>query len=125
MKLLDTSVAIDHLRGAQPAVDLLRRLVDEEEPVISSEVVRFELLAGVRAKEIDALEQFFVAVTWVPVDESISRTAGELARQHRRAYVGIDDADYLIAATVQVLDADLLTMNVRHFPMFTGLRPAY
>ncbi|MGP0108256.1 MAG: type II toxin-antitoxin system VapC family toxin [Acidimicrobiales bacterium] len=125
MKLLDTSVAIDHLRGAQPAVDLLRRLVDEEEPVISSEVVRFELLAGVRAKEIDALEQFFAAVTWVPVDESISRTAGELARQHRRAYVGIDDADYLIAATVQVLDADLLTMNVRHFPMFTGLRPAY
>jgi predicted nucleic acid-binding protein len=125
VKLLDTSVAIDHLRGAQPAVDLLRRLVDEEEPVISSQVVRFELLAGVRAKEIDALEQFFSAVTWVPVDESISRTAGELARQHRRAYVGIDDADYLIAATALVLDADLLTMNVRHFPMLTGLRPAY
>ncbi|MGO9029162.1 MAG: type II toxin-antitoxin system VapC family toxin [Acidimicrobiales bacterium] len=125
MKLLDTSVAIDHLRGAKPAVDLLRRLVDEEEPVISSEVVRFELLAGVRAKEIDAVEQFFSAVTWVPVHESISRTAGELARQHRRANVGIDDADYLIAATALVLDADLLTMNVRHFPMLTGLRPAY
>jgi predicted nucleic acid-binding protein len=125
VKLLDTSVAIDHLRGAQPAVDLLRRLVDEEEPVISSEVVRFELLAGVRAKEIDALEQFFSAVTWVPVDESISRTAGDLALQHRRAYVGINDADYLIAATALVVDADLLTMNVRHFPMLTGLRPAY
>ena len=125
MKLLDTSVAIDHLRGAQPAVDLLRRLVDEEEPVISSEVVRFELLAGIRAKEIDSLEQFFSAVTWVPVDESISRTAGDLARQHRRAYAGIDDADYLIAATALVLDAELLTMNVRHFPMLTGLRPAY
>ncbi|MDA8185603.1 MAG: PIN domain-containing protein [Acidimicrobiales bacterium] len=125
MKLLDTSVAIDHLRGVQPAVALLQRLVDAEEPVISSEVVRFELLAGVRTKEIEALEQFFSVVTWVPVDESISRAAGELARKHRRAYGGIDDADYLIAATALLLDADLMTMNVRHFPMLAGLRPAY
>ena len=125
MKLLDTSVAIDHLRGVQPAVDLLRRFVDEEESVISSEVVRFELLAGVQTKEIDALEQFFSVITWIPVGENISRAAGELARQHRRAYGGIDDADYLIAATALMLDADLITMNVRHFPMLTGLRPAY
>lgn len=125
MKLLDTSVAIDHLRGDPPAVDLLRRLVDGEESVISSEVVRFELLAGVRTKEIDALEQFLSVVTWVPVDENVSRAAGELARRHRRAYSGIDDADYLIAATALLLGADLMTTNVRHFPMFTGLRPAY
>jgi predicted nucleic acid-binding protein len=125
VKLVDTSVAIDHLRGAQPAVDLLRRFVDGEEPVISSEVVRFELLAGVRQREIGALETFFSAFSWVPVDEAISRSAGELARQHRSAYSWIDDADYLIAATALVLDADLLTTNVRHFPMFAGLRPAY
>lgn len=125
MKLLDTSVAVDHLRGAQPAVDLLRGLVDGEERVISSEIVRFELLAGARQREIDSLEKFFSAFSWIPVDESISRSAGELARQHRRAYSGIDDADYLIAATALVFDADLLTTNVRHFPMFTGLRPAY
>lgn len=125
MKLLDTSVAIDHLRGAKPAVDLLHRLIDEEEPVVASEVVRFELVAGVRDDELEALEQFFSALSWVPVDEGITRTAGSLARQHRRAYSGIDDADYLIAATALVLDAELLTTNVRHFPMLAGLRPAY
>lgn len=125
MKLVDTSVAIDHLRGTQPAVDLLRRLVEAEEPVLSSEVVRFELLAGVRDHEVEALEQFFSAFDWVPVDEDISRTAAALARQLRGAYSGIDDADYLIAATALVLDADLLTMNVRHFPMISGLCPAY
>lgn len=38
---------------------------------------------------------------------------------------GIDDADYLIAATAISLEADLLTTNVRHFPMLEGLRPAY
>ena len=125
MKVLDTSVAVDHLRGAQPAVDLLSRLIGEEEPVVASEVVRFELLAGVGDTELEALEQFFSALSWVPVDEGITRTAGSLARQHKRAYSGIDDADYLIAATALVLDAELLTTNVRHFPMLAGLRPAY
>jgi predicted nucleic acid-binding protein len=125
MKLLDTSVAVDHLRGQQPAVDLVHSLVAAEEPLVASEVVRFELLAGVRDGELDALEQFFSAVSWVSVDEGIARTAGSLARQHTRASRGIDDVDYLIAATALVLDADLLTLNVRHFPMFAGLRPAY
>lgn len=125
MNLLDTSVAIDHLRGVRRAVDLLSGLIDKEEPVVASEVVRFELLAGVRDNELAALERFFSALSWVPVDEGITRTAGSLAREHRRAYSGIDDMDYLIAATALVLDAELLTTNVRHFPMLTGLRAAY
>jgi predicted nucleic acid-binding protein len=125
VKLLDTTVAIDHLRGADSAVKLLRRLVDEEETVLASEVVRFELLAGVRDQELKALEQFFSALSWVPVDEGVSRTAGLLARAHRRAHDGIDDVDYVIAATALVLDAELLTTNVRHFPMLQDLRPPY
>lgn len=122
---MDTSVAIDHLRGAQPAVDLLNRIIHEDKPTAASEVVRFELLAGVRDDELDALEQFFSALAWVPVDEGITRTAGSLARQHRQAYSGIDDADYLIGATALLLDAELLTTNVRHFPMLANLQPAY
>lgn len=125
MKLLDTSVAIDHLRGSTPAVDLLGRLIEAEESLLASEVVRFELLAGVREKEVDALEQFFSAISWVPVGEEVARTAGLLAQRHRRSYSGIDDVDYLIAATALLLEADLLTTNVRHFPMIAGLKPAY
>ncbi len=125
MKLLDTSVAIDHLRGAPPAVDLLSGLIEAEEPLLASEVVRFELLAGVREKEVGALEQFFSALSWVPVGEEVARTAGSLAQRHRRAHSGIDDADYLIAATALLLEAELLTTNVRHFPMIDGLESAY
>jgi predicted nucleic acid-binding protein len=125
VKLLDTSVAVDHLRGAKPAVDLLRGLIEDDEAVAASEIVRFELLAGVRDSEIEELEQFFFALSWIQLDEDIVRTAGALARLHRRAYSGIDDADYLIAATAIVLDVELLTVNVRHFPMLEGLRPAY
>jgi predicted nucleic acid-binding protein len=125
VKLLDTSVAIDHLRGLPEAVELLNSLIEAEDLLLASEVVRFELLAGVRKGEVEALEQFFTALSWVPVGEEVARTAGELARQHRRAHGGIDDADYLIAATAVLLEADLLTTNVRHFPMLADLTPPY
>lgn len=125
MKLLDTSVAIDHLRGLRPAVDLLSDLIEAEKDVLASEVVRFELLAGVRKGEVGVLEQFVSALSWVSVGEEVSRAAGALAQSHRRAQSDIDDADYLIAATALLLEADLLTTNVRHFPMLAGLEPAY
>jgi predicted nucleic acid-binding protein len=125
VKLLDTSVAIDHLRGLPSAVGLLSDLIEAGEVLLASEVVRFELFAGVRKGEVEVLEQFFSALSWVPVGEEVSRAAGALAQSHRRAHSGIDDADYLIAATALLLEADLLTTNVRHFPMLTGLEPAY
>src|SRR5439155_12298977 len=117
--------AIDHLRGVASAAGLLRRLIEEDETLAASEVVRFELGAGVRESELDPLEQFFSAISWVAVDEDVARAAGALARKHRRAHSGIDDSDYLIAATALLLDAELLTTNVRHFPMLTGRQPAY
>ena len=125
MKLLDTSVAIDHLRGLPEAVELLSSLIEADEVLLASEVVRFELLAGVRKGEVEALEQFFSALSWVPVSEEVARTAGDLAQRHRSSHSGIDDADYLIAATALLLEADVLTTNVRHFPMIRGLEPAY
>lgn len=125
MKLIDTTVAVDHLRGVEAAVELMTTLVDENETLAASELVRFELLAGVLPNEIDALEQFQASLVWLAVDEDIARTAGALARKHRKAYSGIDDVDYLIAATSIVIEADLLTTNVRHFPMFPELEPPY
>lgn len=125
MKLIDTTVGVDHLRGTTPAVALMTGLVEEGETLAASELIRFELLAGVRPREIDALEQFFSSLVWLAVDEDITRTAGALARKHRKSHNGIDDVDYLIAATAIVCDADLLTTNVRHFPMLEGLRAPY
>jgi len=125
MKLLDTSVAIDYLRGAEPATDLLEELISTGETVAATEVVRFELLAGVRPHERDILEDFFAVLAWAPVDEAVVRTAAALARRFRKAHQGIDDVDYLIAGTAIVLEAELLTTNTRHFPMFANLAPPY
>ncbi|MGH3521822.1 MAG: type II toxin-antitoxin system VapC family toxin [Mycobacterium sp.] len=125
MKLIDTTIAVDHLRGAPAAVDLLTALIDADDDLVASELVRFELLAGIRDTELGAFEEFCSALRWAEVTEDVARVAGRLARRYRRGHSGIGAVDYLIAATAIVIDADLLTTNVRHFPMFTKLQPAY
>jgi predicted nucleic acid-binding protein len=42
------------LRGEPAAIDLLTALIDTGEDLVASELVRFELLAGIRNKEITA-----------------------------------------------------------------------
>lgn len=125
MKLLDTSVVVDHLRGYPRATTLLEELLGSEDGAAASELTRFELLAGVRPNEQGSLESFFLAVDWVPVTEDIARLAGLYARKYRRGHAGIGAVDYLIASTAATLDTDLLTTNVRHFPMFEGLEAPY
>ena len=125
MILLDTTIAVDHLRGDDRAALLLERLADEGEPLLASELSRFELLAGMRPEELDTTERFMDALTWVPVNEEIARLAGSMAAEYRRSHSGIDAVDYVIAATSTVTGADLLTTNVRHFPMIPQLRPPY
>lgn len=124
MKSLDTSVAVDQLRGHPPAVEALFPLLDAE-GLCASEIVRFELLAGVRPDEMEGLEALCGWVEWFPVDERVAREAGALARRYRKAFSGIDDADYVIAATAILYEAELLTTNLRHFPMLPNLKRPY
>lgn len=125
MKLVDTTIAVDHLRGEAAAVELLTSLADDGVDLAASELVRFELMAGVKNRELSALEEFCSALRWAQVTADIARIAGQLARRYRKSHSGIGAVDYLIAATAIALDAELLTTNVRHFPMFPKLRRPY
>ena len=125
MKLLDTSVAVDYLRRTQSAVSLLDGLAASNDDLVASELVRFELLAGARDSELQGIESFSAGFEWVPVGTEVAKLGGALARRYRPAYGGIEDVDFLIAATALLLDADLLTTNVEHFPMLEGLASAY
>ncbi len=125
MKLVDTTVAVDHLRGHSPATQVLEDILEHDEILLASEMTRFELLAGTRPEEAEATEAFFLVLSWVPVDENIAHVAGRLAAKYRRSHSGIDAVDYLLAATASVLDAELLTTNIGHFPMFSTLRAPY
>jgi len=119
--VVDTSVLIDLLRGRLEAQRLLREARDDG-PLHASEVTRLEVLAGMRPAEEDATREAFRAFVWHPLDAEI---AGELGRRWLPGNRGIDAADLAIAATAVSLDADLLTLNVKHYPMFDGLSAPY
>jgi predicted nucleic acid-binding protein len=120
--LLDTSIVIDILRGAQPALEYARTLT---EPPTCSEITRVEVLRGLRSDERRATERLLGTLRWAHVDEPIARRAGELGRRYRRSHAGLATADLIIAASALELDLELATLNVRHFPMVPGLAAPY
>lgn len=122
--LADTSVLVDYLRGQQAAANRLER-ERAAGPIHASEITRLELLAGMRPPEEDRTRLLLAVLDWHPVDAEIAEEAGKLGRRWLRSYSGIDAADLAIAATAIVLDAALLTRNIRHFPMFPELRAPY
>jgi predicted nucleic acid-binding protein len=119
--LLDTDVLIDFLRGNAQAK---RAILDLDMAFISTISVA-ELYAGVRsAKEVPALHALIQELTVLEVTRAVAQTAGEIKAQFFPSHgVGLPDA--LIAATAQSKGLSLLTLNVKHFPMMNGLKPAY
>lgn len=124
--VLDTSVLIDHLRGTpREAIELIPNALSHGDELWSSYVVRAELLAGMRVEEETATRDLIGLISWVEVNESSSEAAGVLGRRFLRSHTGIDVADLIIAALTEHLEAQLQTTNVKHFPMFVGLKSPY
>ena len=121
--LFDTSVLIAHLRGDQRATELLLSIPTRER--LASVLVRVEIEGGMRSSERASVAGLMDALRLVPVTDAIARRAGEHLRRYRRSHAGIDLVDYLIAATAEAHAAPLATLNVRHFPMFPDLWPAF
>jgi len=112
--LLDTDVLVDYLRGLQKATHYLD---ERTEPLFISTITVAELYAGVReGKEQRALDQFILAFEVVPVDVEIAKKGGLYRRKYGPGH-GTGLADALIAATTEIKQARLVTLNERHFPM--------
>jgi predicted nucleic acid-binding protein len=123
--LADTSVLVDYLRGVEPARELLRSALEGGDVVSASMLTRIELSIGLRPSERRATDALVGALRWLPVDARVADRADELARRYARGHSGIDAVDYCVAATALVNEMELWTLNVRHFPMFKGLRPPW
>ncbi len=122
--LVDTSVLIDYLRGHQQAGAVLEH-ERAAARLHASEITRLEVLAGMRPAEESATRSFLSTLIWHPVDADVAEDAGALGRRWLPRHRTIDGADLAIAATAVRAGAQLLTRNVRHFPMFHGLHAPY
>ncbi|MFN8103625.1 MAG: type II toxin-antitoxin system VapC family toxin [Acidimicrobiia bacterium] len=125
MILVDSDVLIAHLRGVDAAREWLRDARTGSGSLAVSVVSLAEVTGGMRSHERRAVWRLLDSLVVHDVSVVIARAAGEFMRQHRRTHPGIGLADYLIAATAEVAGLELATLNVKHFPMFKGLRPPF
>ncbi|MCL1897926.1 MAG: type II toxin-antitoxin system VapC family toxin [Micrococcales bacterium] len=124
MILFDSDVLIAYLRGLRQAGQFIDSLPQDQELAVSVVTVT-EITGGMRSGERRQVAGLFNALTIEPVTELIATRAGQLMRQYRASHTAIGTVDYLIAATAQLTGAQLATLNVRHYPMFEGLKPAF
>jgi len=123
---VDTSVLIDLLREHPPAVELFERLVEEEATLVSSYVIRTEVLSGMRRGEERNTRAMLDTIEWLPVGEPESEAAGALGRRYLPSNPGIDTPDLLLAEVAERQGAELLTTNIKHFrELLPGLRAPY
>lgn len=123
--LVDSDVLIAHLRGLPAARGWLAGVREREGRPSISVITLAEITGGMRSGERQDVTRLLGTFHVVAVDEPIARRAGEFHRRYRRSHASIGLGDYLIAGTAAVLGLELATLNVRHYPMFQGLRAPF
>jgi len=78
-----------------------------------------------RPSEEEQTRSLLSTLVWHLVDDKVAEEAGALGRRWMPSHSAIDGADLAIAATTLLTGSELLTLNVRHFPMFADLRRPY
>ena len=120
--LLDTCVVIDYLRQKDGAISYIHGLPTT--PQLSSMTV-MELYAGIRGKrERYRIETMINHSLVLDVTHEIGVKSGEYLKKYRASH-GVGAIDAIIAATAEIHNLELATLNFKHFPMFNDLERPY
>ncbi|MFW5722772.1 MAG: type II toxin-antitoxin system VapC family toxin [Desulfohalobiaceae bacterium] len=120
--LVDTDVLVDFLRGYWKATEFIEEFSSQ---IILSPIVVAELYAGVKGdNELSILDSFVSLFRVVPLTSEIAKSGGIYKRDFGKSH-GVGLADAIVAATAEAEKAELKTLNVKHYPMFKSLVPAY
>ncbi len=120
--ILDTNILIDQLRGITKAKIFADSLGDG---VTISSISVAELYGGVRSAEQKIkVGRFVESFRILPFDTEVAELAGDYMRQYYRSHA-VELPDAAIAATAQLYYLKLHTLNLKHFPMFPGLKKPY
>jgi len=120
--LLDTDVLIDFFRGHAKAEAFINTY---NARIVLSSIVVAELYAGIKGESEQATLQEFVSLFRViPVSADIGKVGGLYKRDYGKSH-GVGLADAILAATAKAENAELKTLNTKHYPMLKDLKPAY
>ena len=123
--VVDTDVLLDHLRAEAEATRCLEDALRSGRRVAGSVVTRIELRRGALPHEMAAIEAVERLLDWVAVDHEIAALAEQHAERFGRAFPDVRLADYIVGATAERLDGELLTRSALRFPMFPDLDSPY
>jgi predicted nucleic acid-binding protein len=120
--LLDTCILIDLLRGHALAEDFVIGLPSM--PSVSV-VTATEIIGGCKGnrerRHIDKLLELYAVLD---ADLETAVLAGGYVQSFGKSH-SVDPIDALIAATATIHNIPLATHNLKHFPMFPGLKRPY
>jgi predicted nucleic acid-binding protein len=120
--LVDTDIVIDFLRGENQAVSLLK---SKSEFICFSAITIAEIYSGIKGKKEEVeVERLFSLFPVIAATKEIAREAGKLFNRYHASHA-VEIPDAIIAATCIMAEAHLLTLNIKHFPMFRPLNPPY
>lgn len=125
MVVLDTSIIIDHLRRPPKESILIGLFEKHADQVICISVISVqELYEGKSTTDTVKENQLLSTLSLMeilPYDYEIAKLAGKIARDSKNP---IELADAAIAATAIINNADLYTLNQKHFQTIPDLKLA-
>jgi hypothetical protein len=114
---IDSDVLIWHLRGERKALNLLKKLLDDEQfDLWIGAMQRAEVVFFMRPAEESSTLLFLAQFQTASVDQQIIDKAGEFYRKWNPRS-GTDVNDAILAATVLQTGGKIYTLNSKHYPM--------
>lgn len=117
LRVLDSTVLIDFLRGRGPAVARVAALRDHGDVPATTAINVEEVVRGLRTRETEAVRRLFTGLVVLPIDVRAGWQAGTWRREYSARGVTLWQADCLLAATTLIHGATLATGNPKDFPM--------
>ena len=123
--MLDTDIASYVIKGNSPKVDAHLCSLDVRQVCISA-VTRAELRFGVRrlrrASHLTVeVERFLSGIHTLPWDEVAADHFADVRTDLERSGTPIGSMDTMIAAHAKSVNATLVTNNIKHFQLVSGL----
>ena len=116
MYLIDTNILIWVLRGNKKYENLLQNLKNKN-PISVSTITIAEIYKNIYPSEIVKTESLFNELQTWDVVTPVAKQAGFYWQEYTKRIKNLSLTDCLIAATANVNNLTLVSLNVKHFPM--------
>ncbi|HSO28967.1 MAG TPA: PIN domain-containing protein [Candidatus Sulfomarinibacteraceae bacterium] len=115
--LLDACFLIDHLRGEPAAVRRFAEMFEGSDEPFVNEVVVAEVRSGMRVADEPRFRRLIEPIEFIQPGPDSALLAGAWRRAARERGQSLSVTDALIAAAADVVDAAVLTRDLRDFAL--------